>query len=376
MNTNHAASGAWIACAIVMLSAAAPLQALEDVTNRTFSVKPGGKLVMDVDRGSIQIAPSDADEVQVEVSRKVDKANDEKAAEILRRHEITFAQEAADVRVTAELKNQSKFSFNGFSLQVKYTVRVPKKFDLDVRTHGGSVTVADLTGNVQAKTSAGSIKLGKIEGPVTALTSGGSIKVDAAATARLKTSAGQIDADAIQGDLSAETHGGSIRLNSVGGKLTATTSAGSIRIGKVAGDATLDTSGGSIQVEHVAGRLTAETSAGSIKITSITGPVQAKTSGGSIDAAITAQPKDEVRLHTSAGGIKIAAFPTLAANLNATCSAGHVTSELPVTVQGEQKRSALVGTINGGGPKLSLHTSGGGIRLTSLKRTTLEVENP
>jgi hypothetical protein len=49
--------------------------------------------------------------------------------------------------------------------------------------------------------------------------------------------------------------------------------------------------------------------------------------------------------------------------VDAKTSGGKVVTEFPVIVQGELKKSVLVGKINGGGPELLLRTSGGNIKL-------------
>ena len=53
-------------------------------------------------------------------------------------------------------------------------------------------------------------------------------------------------------------------------------------------------------------------------------------------------------------------------NLDAETSAGSVSSDLPVTVSGIKDRGSLQGTINSGGPRLVLRSSGGGIRINKL----------
>jgi hypothetical protein len=50
-------------------------------------------------------------------------------------------------------------------------------------------------------------------------------------------------------------------------------------------------------------------------------------------------------------------------DVNAHASGGHVSTDFPVTIQGEIDRSSLQAKINGGGPELYLRTSGGGIHI-------------
>jgi hypothetical protein len=52
-------------------------------------------------------------------------------------------------------------------------------------------------------------------------------------------------------------------------------------------------------------------------------------------------------------------------DVDARTSGGRVISDLPVVsiVQGEQKKNELRGKINGGGPLITAHTSGGNVHL-------------
>jgi len=77
-------------------------QGAEDVIKKSFQVEPGTLLVMEVDRGSIEVAPAGGNQVQIEVVRKVDRVSDSKAADIFSRHEVNFIQEGNEVRVKAQ----------------------------------------------------------------------------------------------------------------------------------------------------------------------------------------------------------------------------------------------------------------------------------
>ena len=50
--------------------------AIEDTIKKDFQVKPGTKLVVAVDRGSIDVKSVDSDHVQIEVKRKLDKMSE------------------------------------------------------------------------------------------------------------------------------------------------------------------------------------------------------------------------------------------------------------------------------------------------------------
>jgi DUF4097 and DUF4098 domain-containing protein YvlB len=300
----------------------------ESFIRKSFDVAPGGKLTIRADRGSIEVKTAAADKVEIEVTREPGRGA---SADILEKHEISFTQDGNNVNVEARMKDQkSRAWFKGNNLKVRYAVTVPAKYSVNLKTSGGSVSVKDLEGEARAQTSGGSLKFGQIKGPVHGRTSGGSINVTAAQ------------------DVDVETSGGGITVGDTAGNVLAKTSGGSIHVGDVKGSVSADTSGGGIEVNSAAG------------------PVTAHTSGGSIHAAITQQPTGPCTFETSGGGIEVKMASNVAIDLDAQTSGGFVSTEFPVTVQGELKKNHLRSKINGGGPKVILGTSGGSIRIKKM----------
>ena len=321
-----------LACVADPNSVSARAAAQTDI-QRTFSVRPGGRLMMDVDPGSIEVRTAGESQIVVNVFRKVERAGDYRAEELLRQHEVDFNQQGNNLIIRAKFPSEDWRRWRHSSLQVRYVVSIPTEFNVDLKTSGGGVNVDDLRGEVRVKTSGGGLRFGKIEGPITGHTSGGGI-----------TMAG------CNGKVEVRTSGGGIEIESGAGDLIAETSGGGIKIGDFVGDAFVRTSGGSI------------------KINRIEGAIDASTSGGPIVATLGAQPKKDCRLHTSGGGITLELDESLSLNINAETSGGGVTTDLPVTVQGELRSGLLRGTLNGGGQSLILQTSGGGIHLRKLRR--------
>ncbi|HVS32981.1 MAG TPA: DUF4097 family beta strand repeat-containing protein [Thermoanaerobaculia bacterium] len=297
-----------ITTTLVFLVAASAFAA-GDTIRRGFSVGEGGTLRLDADTGSITIVTGGTG-VAVEVVRR---ASGMRAEEVLRDHDIEFEQRGDDVVITSRVKNDLGRWFS--THRVRWNIRVPARYNVDVRTSGGSIDLTGISGTVEARTSGGAIKAGGLGGTAVMKTSGGSITVDGAAA-----------------DLSVRTSGGSIRIARAGGDLKA------------------HTSGGGIHIEDALGR------------------VDATTSGGSIYARLSGQPTGDSRLSTSGGGLKVSLPGDVKLDLDARASGGGVRSDFPVTitVRGSPSRSSLRGQINGGGPKLVLRASGGGIRLSEL----------
>lgn len=142
------------------------------------------------------------------------------------------------------------------------------------------------------------------------------------------------------------TSGGALSIEDLTGELHARTSGGSISVGNVTGDVKLHTSGGSISTDTITGNLDAHTSGGSIRIT--------------IDKQLT----EDAKLTTSGGSITAYLMANIQADIYASTSGGKVKSDFDI--DGKVKKMSMKGKINGGGPKLTLKTSGGSIKIKEL----------
>src|SRR5438876_9293024 len=93
--------------------------ATEDNLQKAFTVSPGGKLVVDVNVGSIEIKTASANQVNVEVLRKITirgragVRDEEKEREVLQANEVTFNQDGDSVTVRAKNRNGWNFSYHG-----------------------------------------------------------------------------------------------------------------------------------------------------------------------------------------------------------------------------------------------------------------------
>ncbi len=164
-------------------------------------------------------------------------------------------------------------------------------------------------------------------------------------------------------DIDLDTSGGGLRVESIRGDVKADTSGGSIRVGDVEGDVKVHTSGGGIRIADVRGDVRAETSGGGVRIENVTGSIDANSSGGPIEASFAPGAEARGRLSTSGGGVKVWLDRNANVEIDASTSGGRVSCDLPITIQGRMSESRLKGTIGSGGPRLTLRSSGGSIRI-------------
>jgi hypothetical protein len=320
---------------LTFLAAAPAFCGVEDTVKKSFKVEAGGQLVLESDIGSVEVQAGKDNVLEAEVIRRVRTSISGKAKRIMEDFKLDFRQEGNTVYISGEYEKDGFHRFwdelFGRNLHVKYLVSVPEKFNLDLRTSGGSISIEGVEGQIQSRTSGGSLHFDRVKGPILAKTSGGSIK-----------------------------------LSSGVGKAELRTSGGSITVGEVEGDIIANTSGGSIKIGRAKGEVDAYTSGGGIRVEEVTGAIKARTSGGGITASISGQPSSDSRLTTSGGSVTLYIAEDIKADVDAHTSGGSVHTDFPVTIQGEVDRRSLRAKINGGGPELYLRTSGGSIYIRKM----------
>lgn len=316
------------ACA---LSAVRSTAATEESLTKAFPVVPGGTLAVDVSFGSIEVfSEPGRTEVGIDVWRKISRKSTAEEEAFLKENPVEFTHDGSTVTIRARGKSTQSWSWFGWSSrsEARYTVRVPEKLTAKLKTDGGSITTTGIAGPVSANTSGGSLHFKRIHGLLDGRTSGGSI-----------------NADDCEGEINLNTSGGGIHVTGGGGSLRADTSGGGITVKVFNGAAAVGTSGGGITIEDIRGK------------------INGHTSGGSVHAALLSPLPGDVDLSTSGGGVTATVAADTALNLDASSSGGGVTCDLPLTVQGKIQRDRAIGTVNGGGPTVRLHTSGGSVHV-------------
>jgi hypothetical protein len=318
---------------ILLLATALVVRAeTEEKLTKNFAVQPGGTIVVDVDFGSIDVNTHAANEVVVDVLRRVSRASQAEEEEFLADQPVTITPEGNTVTISAHAQTPGKRSSGGKQrTEAKYTITVPAKFNARLQTAGGTVAVSDLTGDVKAGSKGGGLQFNRLHGALDGGTAGGPIKVtDCDGDQQVKTSGGGIDVQGGKGSFDGKTSGGPITIKNFQGAVQ------------------VKTSGGGITVDNVAGK------------------IEGKTSGGGINASFASPLADEVNLMTSAGGVTLRVAENSAFDLDASTSAGSVQSELEVDSTGKPSRNQLKGPVNGGGKPVILRSSAGSIHVRKL----------
>jgi DUF4097 and DUF4098 domain-containing protein YvlB len=355
----------------------------------------GGRLILRADLGSIRVSPGPADRVQCQVRLIVYSASESEARSYFTHYELGVRRlESAGVLITGKFPPGRE---RARRLAVNFDVQVPLRFNLDLQTDGGGVSVERLDGELRATTAGGDIRTGDITGPVHVETAGGAIVLgniaqrveartaggpvrvgDVQGDASLATNGGEIMAGIIHGTVHAETAGGDIMLRAASGPVVAQTAGGQIQLGQCGGTVHAETAGGSIRLEGARGRVDAETAGGSIDLLQLMNVVRAETAAGHIMAQIGASRENfgPSELDTDVGDVQVFLPTDLPLTIKAVIdeSAGHrITSDFPLAMHREGDSDSLEcgelsahGAVGGGGAELSVHTSVGNIEIRKL----------
>ncbi len=299
--------------------AAAPAVAGSHLEHK-FKLEPGGKFVLDSVAGSVTLTGVSGSGVTIVIT-----ADDDLESKI----DFKFEENPGEVRVIAKKKADVTAWLTGLHLHnFHYEIQVPTRTAVDLKTGGGRIAMSAIEGDAVVTTSGGAIEVTDLQGNLKGRTSGG-----------------HIDLKNIRGSADIETSGGGIEIDGVTGSLEAETSGGHIRVSRAGADVKLETSGGGITVDDAVGK------------------VDAQTSGGPIDVSFAPGNSKGGNLETSGGGIRVKIDPKANLRVDAETSGGSVVADVPITVVGTLHRSAVTGTMNGGGETLRLRSSGGSIRI-------------
>jgi hypothetical protein len=358
------------------------------------AVKEGGRLVVRVDNGGINIHPVAGERVGCTVILHAYTPDESSARRLFDKFQLSArSMETGGVYLSGE---SPEGAGHGARFSVQFQITVPEKYNLDVETQRGDITVdaplngearlttaggdvrsSDVSGLLRVETAGGGIELGRIGGDLIARTAGGAIRVgDVKGDATLETSGGEIVTGTVAGALKAETAGGDVVVGGATGQIMARTAGGQIQIGPSGGAVRAETAGGSIRLQGARGRVVAETAGGSIDLIDVEGTVRASTVAGRILAEFNCTRKSfgPSQLETSMGDVFVYLPGDLPLTIDAaidTAAGRQIRSDFPLEIQGGNEElvpSTLRGhgSLNGGGQVLKIRTVAGNIEIRRI----------
>lgn len=298
--------------------------------------------------GSISVSATSASEARVEVYISSPNGKNISKEEIQKRLDefYTLDISVSGGQLTANAKNKKQNINWKEALNISFKIYTTANINTQLRTSGGNIDLAGISGNQNFATSGGSLTVSGTSGSLKGRTSGGNIDI--------KNSKDEIDL---------ATSGGSITAENCNGNLNLKTSGGSLSLSSLKGNIDAGTSGGSVNADAVEGSLKAHTSGGNVHLNSMSGSVDASTSGGNMSIAIN-NLGEFVKLSNSGGNIHLQMPKDKGLNLDIH---GDKISINPLNnFSGSKEDDQIKGNLNGGGIPVNIRAGSGRVDV-SLK---------
>jgi beta-lactamase regulating signal transducer with metallopeptidase domain/DUF4097 and DUF4098 domain-containing protein YvlB len=233
---------------------------------------------------------------------------------------VDIARVDGGVRVHTWIETDDQIQSTSHAIEVM----VPQRYDVQLDSAGGDLSLSDLEGNFEGTTGGGSLILSNIRGAADLRTGGGDIHVsDAHLSGSVTSGGGKVELSNVSGGLRGTSGSGPVIYRDAatddgaggkeGGMLHISRAGGDITLDDITDGAELETGGGDIRVRRASGDVEASTGGGDIDIRHVAGAVQAGTGAGSVHIEV-----DE--LAADGGGIAI------------STGNGEVVIELPANV--------------------------------------------
>jgi hypothetical protein len=237
-----AAAAIAIAIAVALLAAMPAAAEHTEVIELELAAEGLDRLDIETGAGPIEITGEpDTDRIRVRAEIRFPDADAEEAAEILAEQlRLTLERGIGGAELMAELTQTGWRAFWGEHPTMSLDVRVPQRFSLGVDDGSGSLTVRDVSGDIDVEDGSGSIVLTDV---------GGSVEVD--------DGSGSLVIQGVGGDVVIEDGSGSLSVRDVAGSVTVDDGSGGITVTGVEGDLTvLDAGSGSLRFDDVGGEVT------------------------------------------------------------------------------------------------------------------------
>ena len=169
-------------------------------------------------------------------------------------------------------------------------------------------------------------------------------------------------------DLQVRTGDGSVKARNVTGNIDLHSGDGALTVSALKGTIRLHTGDGSIEASDLDGKCDATSGDGRIRIAGRFDALTARSGDGSVAVDVLHGSKLESSwsITSGDGSIDVAVPADLPANIEASSGDGHITSDIPITMEGVMSKSRVRGKMNGGGSTLTIHTGDGSIHLKQV----------
>lgn len=278
---------------------------------REIPVAAGKKLTVELGTGgTLTIAGWDKESVALKAELKGD---DWQTCEV----ELTETDEGARLETHHAGRLAPHSGYHQFEL------KVPAKFDLEIKSAGGKVFIRDVEGRIKGETMGGGLEFKHLKGTIAFNTLGGPMHLsDSEVDGKLETMGGNVLVRDVVGNVEAFSLGGSVSYENVrrrdeaagtkaankGEAVNISSLGGGITVEHAPAGADVRTMGGDLLIKSAAEFVRAKTMGGKIEIGAVDGWVEAQTMAGDVRVRMTGDPsqgKRDVTITSNQGNVTL-----------------------------------------------------------------------
>lgn len=277
-----------------VLAATLAVPVLAGTLQKEVNASPGETLTVDLrPGGSIEVRAWDRNAVSVEA---------------------TVSGETGGIKVERSNDGVAVSHRTGSGRNAQFKIQVPRRFDLELETNGGGITIENVEGTMKGASRGGSLSLSGLRGTLKLSTHGGDITMrDSKVDGSVSTMGGNVLLENVDGTVKASSMGGNVRSLKTSAAATGqsavelSTMGGNVIVEDAPNGATVSTMGGNVVVKNAGRAVRAKTMGGNVELTAIDGSVVASTMGGNVAASIvaTGPGSHDVTIESKGGDVEL-----------------------------------------------------------------------
>lgn len=333
--------------------------------DRTFTqpLKPGSQLIVEDQRGPVEVHGSDASTLDVAIKESI-RADDEGAAKRMSdRLKFDLIGEGGHFTLRT---NRRSLPDDGDRVSLDLNMRVPQATSDQITSVRGDISVDGVHGDQTLFTEHGDVRATNVEGLVKIHKTGGSTEVRGVKGSVELDGRGN---DVEIGDVSDTVtingeYGGDLQFHNIGQTLRFESQRTSMTAQKLSGR--LDMEVGSLELNGVEGPFEIKTSQKDVTINDFKHTLQIEDSNSQITLQTSTPPTHDIEVDSKNGGVELSIPPNSNFQIEATSRHGEVECdfsgpELKISKEGNEP--SISGNYGKGGPMIRIHSEYGAIRI-------------
>jgi DUF4097 and DUF4098 domain-containing protein YvlB len=323
---------------------------------------PNSAVSIETMRGDITVEASDENEIRVVVKKTAFAFDEDAAKKLADSSTVSLTQTSRGFEVRPQVREGSYER-----VRLNLEIHVPRAATLDLKTQNGNLSVEGANGAVTAIARRGNVEVRQAGGDVHAETLKGDIRVlGAKGNVHVAGRGSNVEVADVGGDAVIEGEFfGPIRVRNAPRGTRFVSARTDLTISSLPGQMDMDS--GDLHLDDASGNILLTTREKDVVMENVIGKIRIENKHGEVTVRLRKEPKDEISISNESGGVELALPSRAAFEVDASSRSGEIENEFEDSdlklVQNDNGNSSLRGKHGAKGPRISVQTTYGQIRL-------------